>query len=242
MVLKKFLLFFILVIFTIAVKAQGYHYASFGIGVSVNYQRPYADLAEYDKTLSFSVSPHYNITPYLPVGLQFEMGRLSGGSITTNEYRKAYDNHYMAIGVRGDIMLGEVLEYSNSNFLYFIKDFYAGTGLGIIHNKMAFVQRTNLLPTGYPVGAYVYPGDDSSTNLVIPLRFGYEYKIYNQFDEPYMSINLAYTHNFTMGEGLDGYNDPPSKFKNNSPDQYAQLSISVKFNLFGSSYYNRMIH
>jgi hypothetical protein len=37
----------------------------------------------------------------------------------------------------------------------------------------------------------------------------------------------------TWGEGLDGYTDPGSGFKNNSQDQYRQIVVGIKIN-FGS--------
>jgi hypothetical protein len=69
---------------------------------------------------------------------------------------------------------------------------------------------------------------------MIPIRLGYEYAVTNDFGEPIFRVTLSYEHNLVFGEGLDGYNDPSSHFKNNNLDQYRQITIGVKFN-FGSN-------
>ena len=74
-----------------------------------------------------------------------------------------------------------------------------------------------------------------------PIRFGYEIKFYDVYYEPKMAIDLMYIHNFAYGEGLDGYNDPSDKFKNNSVDQYRQIVIGFKY-FFGTVVsYNKLI-
>jgi hypothetical protein len=52
---------------------------------------------------------------------------------------------------------------------------------------------------------------------------------------PKFGIDIGYQHYVTFGEGLDGYEDPTSKFKNNAPDQYRQFSIGLKYN-FGTEH------
>lgn len=42
-----------------------------------------------------------------------------------------------------------------------------------------------------------------------------------------MNINLQ--SNLTIGEGLDGYDDSPVKFKNSSPDIYNYYSVGIKY-------------
>jgi hypothetical protein len=44
-----------------------------------------------------------------------------------------------------------------------------------------------------------------------------------------------------FGEGLDGYDDPSNKFKNNATDQYSQIVIGVKFSLGNVTSYNKLI-
>ena len=100
--------------------------------------------------------------------------------------------------------------------------------LAFSNNNMAYIQRVQ------PTTGYVFPGKDKSLNLMVPIRVGYELKIYNSFGEPFIGINLSYIMNVTWGEGLDGYGDSSDDFKNNTPDLYRQISLGIKVN-FGPS-------
>jgi hypothetical protein len=236
LVLNRFSLLFILALISFISNGQGsYNYSRFGVGLYASYNRPYADLKKANDGKTIALAGYYNLSPYIPLGLEVQAGGLSGGDINTDRDKRQYDNHYKAVLLRGDFGLGEILNYDQSSFMRVIKDFYVGTGVGVISNKMAFVQRTNLTDTSQePKGSYTFPGQSSSLNLIVPLRVGYEFKIYDNYDEPFMGINIGYIHNITWGEGLDGYADPRTGFKNNSPDQYRQIVVGVKFN-FGST-------
>jgi hypothetical protein len=235
LILKKVTLFFILVSLKLSANAQdSYNFSHWGVGFFGSYNFPYADLKQGNQGKTFNITGYYNLTPYVPLGLEIQSGDLSGGSIITDVARRQYDNHYLAVIVHGDLALGEIMDYDGNFFLKFAKDLYIGTGFGMINNNMAFIQRTNLLPTGYPVGGYTFPGQNSSANLVVPIRFGYELKIYNTYGEPFIGLNIGYIHNMTWGEGLDGYTDSSVGFKNNSADQYRQIVVGIKIN-FGSA-------
>jgi hypothetical protein len=245
LVLKKLALLFILSFFALTTLAQGdsYNYGRYGLGLSVGLTRPYADLKTANDGKSFSIAGYYNLTPYIPIGLELQSGDLSGGSIETDTHKRQFKNQYLALIAHGDFTLGEVIDYDNSFFMRLFKDIYFGTGVGLISNKMAFIQRTNLNPSeAYPVGTYTFPGTDRSLELLVPLRFGIDLKIYSNYSEPFMSVNIGYVHNITWGEGLDGYTDPSSGFKNNSPDQYRQIVVGVKFNFGSTVPYNKSIN
>lgn len=226
--MKKLLLFFFILIHAIAAKSQSYNYKSFGIGVNYNALFPYADLATGKNTNGFGITGYYNLSLYLPLGLEFQTGELSGGGVLTDFHGREYKNKYTAIIARGDIFLGQVIDYSYGGPIRYLKDFYAGTGIGVISNNMEFIQRVQ------PKTGYVFPGKDKSLNLIMPIRVGYELKINNAYDEPFIGINLGYVINITWGEGLDGYGDSSKDFKNNVPDLYRQVVLGVKVN-FGPS-------
>ena len=54
----------------------------------------------------------------------------------------------------------------------------------------------------------------------------------------YIALNLEH---FAFGEGLDGYDDPSSKFKNNAIDQYRQITIGFKYFFGNVTSYNKLI-
>jgi hypothetical protein len=244
LVLKKFALVFILGFSVLSLKAQdSYNYSRLGIGFFGGVNYPYADLRSANQGKSYNITGYYNLTPYIPLGLEVQFGGLSGGSIITDPDKRQYDNHYKAVILHGDFALGEVIDYEGSFLMKLVKDFYVGTGVGVISNNMAFVQRTNLIDVpNLPAGTYTFPGKSSSLNLLVPIRFGLELKIYNAYDEPFIGLNIGYIHNVTWGEGLDGYRDPNSGFKNNSPDQYRQIVVGIKVNFGPSVPYTKSIN
>jgi hypothetical protein len=242
--LRKYTLLFIILIAGLSSQAQdSYNYTSYGIGVFASSIFPYDDLPENNTTRAYNVTAYYNLSPYLPIGAEYQFGQVSGGSILTDPNKRQYDNHYKAFLLHGDIGLGQIIDYSDNLFMGTVKDFYVGTGIGLINNNMAFIQRTNLIgSTQYPVGTYTFPGKNSSLELMVPIRFGYEYKIYDQYDEPFVGIEIGYIHNITFGKGLDGYDDPSSTFKSNYPDQYRQIIIGIKVNFGPENSYDRKIN
>jgi hypothetical protein len=252
--LKKFILFFVISLTTVAVKAQGgYEYARFGIGVGVGYGCAFADIRKEDYHPAFNFGINYNFNPFLPVALEFQTGKLSGGGITPDKdpYGRQYQNNYHAFILHADAQAGMFFDYSGSVFLNAIRNFYIGTGIGQVYNKIVVLQRGNPPAFSDPSDVKNYHGElgstngfqpaNQNTNLLIPIRVGYEFKIFDSYDRPACTITVGYQHNFTTGEGLDGYNDPTPQFKNNSKDQYGQFSIGIKYNFIGITEYSKSI-
>jgi hypothetical protein len=224
------------------VKAQvGYNYKEFSIGLDVSYERGYTNVNRQDEHFGESINFTYNYSPYIPITAELQFGTLSGGGLTQNldKYGRMYTNHFEGLILHGDFQLGEVVDYTESYFMSAIKGFYIGSGGGIIFNSNT-VQRTNVILSNGP-STYVFPGSNSSINLTIPLRIGYEFKLFNEYEEPWMAINIGYVHNLVFGEGLDGYDDPSSKFKNNATNQYRQIVVGVRFNFGNVTSYNKVI-
>ncbi|MFD0766339.1 outer membrane beta-barrel protein [Mucilaginibacter lutimaris] len=237
--MKKYLLFIALTLAFINAKAQGsLNYATYGIGVSASLNKAYADLKKQDSNKSYAVTFNYFFTPYVPIGLEFQFGKLSGGSNTDLKVDKdgrQYLNNYKALILHMDVQAGELMDYQGSTILNVLKNFYAGAGIGGISNSVE-TQRTSVLdPT------YTFPGTNSSVNLIVPLRFGYEFKFYNAYDQPNIRLDIGYQHNLTFGEGLDGYADPSTNFKNNALDQYRQITVGIKVNFGGQNSYDKEI-
>lgn len=243
--MKKYLLIILLVIAAGSLKAQNsLNYASFGIGVSASYNRPFADTKRVDNNLSYAVTANYFYTPYVPIGLEFQFGTLSGGGRDPKQdvYGRVYNNSYKALLLHLDVQLGEVINYQRNTFLNIVKNFYGGFGVGGIYNSMTDIQRTNQIAANGAIGeTNGFQGADSGVNFIIPLRFGYEFKFYNAYDQPNIRLDIGYQHNLTFGEGLDGYNDPSTQFKNNALDQYRQITVGIKVNFGGQNSYDKEI-
>lgn len=242
--MKKLILFFAFAFIVVVAKAQvGYNYKQFAVGLDVSYERGYTNLAKQYDHIGENLNFTYNYSPYIPITAELQFGNLSGGGLDPkiDISGREYTNHFEALMVHGDFQLGEVIDYSESDVLNIIKNFYFGSGVGLIFNNNT-VQRYSIYRPVPPLpNSYIFPGSNTSINIAIPLRFGYEFKIYNDYEEPYMAIDIGYVHNLVFGEGLDGYDDPSNKFKNNAIDQYRQITIGVKFSFGDVTSYNKLI-
>jgi len=229
--LKRYILFIPLLFTVFSLKAQlDINYTQFGVGAGISSIRGYTNLnTQYNHFAQYANFTYY-LTGYIPIAFEIQKGVLSGGGVTIDPYGRAYTDNYLAFGVHGDYQLGQLIDNDDliSNLA---KGFYGGLGVGYISNSDN-VQRTNVIAAYGPL-TYVFPGSDNSASLMSSLRFGYEIRIMNAFNEPFIRIDLGYVQNFVFGNGLDGYTDPAGHFKNNSPDQFRQLSVGIKID-FGS--------
>ncbi len=215
-------------------------YYDYGFGVGASYDKAFADTKRHDAHPGFNFNFTYNFTPFLPLAAEFQFGTLSGGGRTVDKdaYGRYFKNAYKAMVIRADALFGSFINYSDSDVLTALKDLYVGCGAGVIGNNLVDVQRTNLIAANGPLN-YTFPGKDNGLNPLVALRVGYDLKINNNFDEPRYHINIGYQYNVTFGEGLDGYNDDPKVFKNNSPDQYGQIMLVFRMDFGQTSVYSK---
>ncbi|GAB3923769.1 porin family protein [Mucilaginibacter myungsuensis] len=224
-------IFITLVLFSaVSFSAQAqYEFPEWGIGGSVGMVRPYSDTRINDTQRAFALDLFWNYSPYLPFSFEAQTGRLAGGGATADPYGRFFVNDYLALDLHGDLQLGEVVDFQGNFLLERLKGFYSGIGVGAMFNNLTSIQRVD--PTN---STYIFPGKEKSVSILVPLRWGYEFKVFNYYDVPIISINLNYTHYLTFAESLDGYDDPSSKFKNNAQDMYRYISVGVKLN-FGNT-------
>ncbi|WPU94529.1 hypothetical protein SNE25_03210 [Mucilaginibacter sabulilitoris] len=243
--MKKFILFLVLAFACITVKAQsGYNYYEWGWGGGIGYGRAYADTKRQDYHPIFNLNIAYNYNPFLPIALELQFGTLSGGGRTRDKDAsgRIYKNAYKALILHADQQMGDLIDYSDNGFLNVIKNFYIGTGIGAVSNNIKDIQRTNLYSENDVIGSPEgFQGKDKSINFLIPLRVGYEFKIYDNYDQVGYTITIGYEHNYTFSEGLDGYNDNPAKYKNNAPDQYAHFTLGFRYNFGNTVSYNKLV-
>src|SRR6185312_9104444 len=236
--MKKIILLLIGLCTAALLKAQGYYnYQEFGVGIDASYMRGYTNVNNQYNHPEFNMSFIYNYNPYLPIAAELQTGELSGGGLTPqlDRYGRVYDNHYKALFVHGDFQLGAAIDYSDNTLLNIAKNFYIGTGVGFIANSIQN-QRYSIYDK-----TYRFPGNNSNVGILLPLRVGYEIKLYDSYSEPAYAIDFGYIHNITLAGNLDGYNDPVSKFKNNAPDQYRQIFVGFKYYFGNIVSYNKAI-
>lgn len=211
---------------------SNYFKLSYGFGVGPN--RSYTDV--YNGSIGYTTYSvfDFHVSPFVTVGLEGQYGMIQGGDINTDPHNRQFINKYTSLTVNGKLMLGELINYDRSEFLYNIKGLYAGLGVGIINNKMSDVVRYKPnTEAAYPPLGYKFPGKDKSMNIVVPINLGFNYYLNDGYGYVRYVINFNAQANYTFGEGLDGYDDPENKFQNYQPDQYNVYSLGFKY-FFGN--------
>jgi hypothetical protein len=232
-----------LLLSAMASKAQfDENYSKYAVGAGVSYIKGATNINRQDSHFAENINfTYYMLSPYIPFTFEIQKGLLSGGGLTVDldKSGRQYSNNYLAAIVHGDFQLGYLLNVGSGSdpSLDIWKGLYAGTGIGLINDNDQ-VQRTNVIAANGPItgpDVYRFPGVDNSVNLMVPLRIGYEFKIKNSFGTPFIRLIFSYETNLVFGQGLDGYNDPASKFKHNFVSQYRQISFGIKYDFGGSS-------
>ncbi|WP_316810457.1 outer membrane beta-barrel protein [Pedobacter heparinus] len=194
-----------------------------GIGGGFGVTQSFADLAKHDFGTAGYGSFDYYFTPFVSFGAEGQMGEVNGGDVNEDPNRRQFINSYKAFSLNARLYLGAIIDYRRTGFTNAIKGLYAGAGAGVIMNKMKFVVREK------PDDGYIFPGSDSSKDLLVPLNAGITFNFPDRSGYTRYGFNLNYQANITLGEGLDGYNDSPIKFKSGKPDVYTYISVGLKY-------------
>lgn len=206
---------------------SNYFKFSYGLGAGIN--RSYTDV--YNGSFGYTTYGviDFHVTPFVTLGLEAQYGLVQGGDIVNDPHNRQFSNKYTAVSANVKLMLGELVNYDKSEFLYNIRGLYLGTGIGIINNNITDIVRYKPSWAAYDPGYGPFPGADKSLNMLVPINFGFNYYIEDGYGYMRYVININAQSNFTFGEGLDGYNDPSNKFKNYSPDVYNSYSIGFRY-------------
>jgi len=214
--LKKITLLLSLLTFSIFGFAQTNFY-KLGIGAGAGGTLAFADLEK--KTIAFAAytTIDYYITPYLSLGLEGQKGELAGGDILFDANNRQFINSYITGTINLKLSVGEFIpDYQRKiPFYNFLSGVYGGVGLGVIKNKISNVRY---------YGENYYPGEDTSTEEIIPLNLGFNVNFSDQWGYNRYGINVNLQTTFDFGEGLDGYT--PTKGKS---DIYSFFSVGLKY-------------
>lgn len=215
-------------------KAQlGYQYAQYDLGFGGAASRVVASDAE---TVVTSPTGHfnfnYNVSPFLNYVIEGQAGLLKGGK-SGDKSKRIFENNFTAVMFRAQIQAGEFFDYSQSRIMNGLKNFYVSGGIGFVINKLNI--NSNLRVPDLITGLYT-PGRNHSNQLLIPMRIGYEFKIFDKYNQPSIKIDLGYQLNYVLGDALDGFETGRSK-----NDAYDQFSIGVKFGIGGVTSYRKSI-
>lgn len=215
-----------------AVKAQvGFDYAQYDVGFAAGInQASSTDVQTLKTTPSISFNFNYNQTPFVNYIFEAQVGRLKGGGPETTTQRE-FENHFAAFSFRVQVQAGELIDYSRSAFANGLKNIYLSSGLGYISNNVTRTEDVLLAEEGKTL-----PGEKKNEEIFIPLRLGYEFKIFNSYNQPGVKIDLGYQYNFIMGDQLDGY------IAGKHNDAYSMFTVGFKFAIGGVTSYRKLIH
>lgn len=240
--MKKFSLVVAFVVISLSVSAQiGYNYDQYSLGVGISSVKIHGDLNKAYKQAAYNFNINYHYTPFVTFSTEAQLGRLASANADTSKvfYGEQSSNKYTAVIFHADVQLGEFINYNDdfsaipilTKILNGAKNIYVGTGVGVIFNKMEYINRQNLRDP-----MLIFGGKDKSNELIIPLRIGYEYKIYNSYDEPQFRIDLGYQANYSTGDNMDGF------ALGHYSDWYSQITFGIKVGIGGVTSYRKPIH
>jgi len=212
-------------------KAQiGYDYAQYDIGFGGVANKVYGDAETVKTTPGAFVNFTYNYTPFVNYVVELQAGKFEGGSPLSTSGRY-FKNIYKSLSFRAQLQAGEFIDYSNSVILNGFKNLYISSGFGYVINDIREVNRQS------PVFEDFYTfGEDKTNELYIPVRLGYEFKIFNQYSQPAVKVDIGAQYNYDFGDNLDGFKAGKSQ------DKFIQYSIGIKFALGGVTSAGKQIH
>ncbi|QJD95207.1 hypothetical protein HH214_04595 [Mucilaginibacter robiniae] len=229
--MKKISITLIICLVSVLAKAQlGFNYAQYDLGISGTFNRAYTDAETIKSTHSANLHFTYNYTPYLNYIAEVQLGKLAGGDSVNTLSGRQFNNHYVSVTFRAQLQAGEIMDYSNSRFLNALKSLYVSSGVGVIYNNMHDIHRSSLYIDGYTT-----TGLNTSSELLIPAKIGYEFKLYNSYNEPAIKLDIGYQYNFIMGDQLDGMKVGVRN------DGFGQFVIGLKFGVGGITSYRKDI-
>jgi hypothetical protein len=206
------------------------NYKEYEFGAGLDFNTAYTDAQTIKSTRSARLTFTYNATPFVNYVVEVQTGNLQGGDALTTTTGRQFTNAYNAVLLRGQLQAGEILDYSGGGLTNAFKNLYVSSGIGVMFNDIREINRYSILTPGF-----FTDGEDKSKQLMVPFRLGYEFKIFNKYDEPHIKIDLGYQYNFILGDSLDGFTAGKQK------DSYAQFGIGIKYALGQIATYRKQI-
>lgn len=230
--LTKLFLICLICLGTFTAKAQlGYEYGEYDLGFAGGLSTVAGDAETKVSTKTAHFTFTYNPSPFINYVLEAQTGDLKGGDALTTSSGRQFTNNYVAVFLRGQVQAGELMDYSRSRIKNALKNLYISTGVGYMVNKMTYINRESVLTPGY-----ITDGLDHSNSIIIPARIGYEFKIFNSYNQPVVKIDLGYQINFAMDDNIDGFTAGAQK------DKFSQITLGVKFSVGTINSYRKQIH
>ncbi len=196
------------------------------IGLEGGSTHHWGDLTVVDIKKHFGATADYYLTPYIPVGFEFQRGTLVGSELQ-QPFRK-FRNHYHSYIVTGQLHLGEFIyrnttTYNSKREFVFnmLKGGFVGTGFGVMVHKH--------------IRAFRNPKDESTFGLdrtaeyIFPVSIGWDSSGF----ENRLIAGIKGQLYFVQGDNMDAYH-----IKNSHNDVYGTVALTLKYR-FGLEGINR---
>jgi len=209
---------------TIIARAQiGFDFSHYEAGFGVGLNSVFGDAQTQTITPSFHLNLTYDPSPYVNVVFEGQFGKLAGGDSLHTATGRQFTADLTAFTLRTQLQMGEIIDYSHNSFKNVIKNFYASAGIGYVVSHITAINRASIKQPG----AYYTPGVLNSQGPFVPLRIGYEFKVFNKYQQPAFKVDLGYEYNIVLSDNLDGFTS------GSHYDIYSQFVIGVKFAIGG---------
>jgi hypothetical protein len=229
--LKTTILTLIVCCVTFIAKAQlGYEYSPYNIGFAAGLNSVNGDA----ETRTTKPAVHFNLTinqtPYLNYVFEAQIGQMAGGDSVKTKSGRQFTSSFSSYQLRLQLQAGELIDYSRGGAANLMKNLYVSAGLGMIYDNITGISRFSSKVPGFYTG-----GENKASQLFLPLRIGYEFKLYNSYDEPNIKIDIGYEYDHVFGDELDGFKTGKTN------DTFTQLYLGVKFAIGGLTSYRKQI-
>lgn len=213
-------------------KAQiGYDYARYDVGFSLGFNQFYGDVVTAKSTKAVNFNFNYNQSPFINYIFEAQFGKLAGGDAVNDPLGRQFAADYQYYAFRLQLQAGELIDYSGNGLANALKNLYVGSGVGIIYSEISSINRYSVQFPGYYT-----PGLDKTSQIFVPIRIGYEFKIFNRYQRPDVKIDVGYQYNAIFGDELDGFKS------GHLNDAYSQFVIGVKFSIGEVTSYRKQIN
>lgn len=223
--MKKHILTLLAVCFAaLAAKAQvGYNYDQYDFGLSAGATKGYTDFKHSKPGYAGLAHFTYNATPFVNYIAEVQIGSVTGDQFAPfPDADISFNNTYSIVAFRAQLQMGELIDYSQSQFANFFKNIYVSSGIGVVYTDL------KIQGEGFDTE------EQKSSNAFIPIKAGYEFKFFNSYNEPTMKLDIGYQYNYILSDNFDGYSS-------GQKDGFSQIILGLKVGIGGTISYRKSI-
>jgi hypothetical protein len=201
----------------------GYNYDQYDFGFSAAYNKAYTDFRDSKPKYAAMAHFTYNATPYVNYIAEVQIGSVTAQYLNAlPDGDNRFDNTYSIVSFRAQLQMGELMDYSHSRLKNFFKNIYVSGGVGVVYSNIDI----------YADGEE--SNDNKGSSAFIPLKAGYEFKIFNSYNEPKVKLDIGYQFNYILSDNFDGFTAGKS-------DVFTQIVLGLKVSIGGTTSYRKSI-